>query len=301
MTPARIGSRPEVGSSKKMTSARWRWRGRDRRAWPCPRELGGVEIGGLRSEAHPRELVERQRPRLAPRHRHPRLAQAKGDVLPDGEAVEERPALEQHAEMTQECPPVDALDRHPVDQDRGRVRSEDAEDALQRHRLAGARPADDHQALPRHHLQRDAVEHPLSPNAFFSPRSSIFGVAVKRTPRSEIVRRQDQHRGRDHGVRGGLADPARAAPGVVGSGSRPPPGPRAPDRGTAPSGRRRPGTRPRARTGRRGKPAGAAARTGAAAVVSPVVATHVSLCPRATWHARDRVRKPVALAPGASA
>ena len=84
--------------------------------------------------------------------------QPEGDVLPDGQAVEERAALEEHAEVAEEGAPVDAGERLAVDQDLALVVGEDAEDALQRHRLAGAGAADDDEALAGHDRERDAGE-----------------------------------------------------------------------------------------------------------------------------------------------
>ena len=72
--------------------------------------------------------------------------QAKGHVLPHWQGVEQRRALEQHAELA-----VDALARLGVaahhffiiDVDAARVRIEQAQDALEHDRLAASRRSDD--------------------------------------------------------------------------------------------------------------------------------------------------------------
>ena len=60
MIPAMIGSRPEVGSSKKMSSVGSDGAGETDALLHAPRKLGRVEIGGLGSEADPGELVDRE-------------------------------------------------------------------------------------------------------------------------------------------------------------------------------------------------------------------------------------------------
>ena len=86
------------------------------------RELGRVEVGGLGAEADAGELRDRE---LAGRPRAERVAagvdQPEGDVLPDRQAVEERAALEQHAEVAEQGAAVDAGERRAVDQDLARV------------------------------------------------------------------------------------------------------------------------------------------------------------------------------------
>ena len=146
------------------------------------------------------------------------VAQAEGDILPDGEAVEEGAALEEHAEVAEEgaaCRCRRAAGRRSGSRP---VVGEDAEDALQRHRLAGARAADDDEALAGHHPEVDAGEHPLGAEGLAhvaeldarrsGSRASEEGLG------QEVVGGEDQDGGGDDGVGRGLADALGAAAGV---------------------------------------------------------------------------------------
>ena len=86
-------------------------------------ELGRVEVGGLGAEPDPAELGDRQLARLGLRPAAAGVAQAEGDVLPDRQAVEQRAALEEHAEVAQEGAPVDlGASGRAVDQDPAGIR-----------------------------------------------------------------------------------------------------------------------------------------------------------------------------------
>ena len=187
------------------------------------RELGRVEVGGLGPEADAARAC-RWRARGRPRgeQRLAGVAQAEGDVLPDRQAVEERAALEQHAEVAQEGAAVDRGEGHAVDQDLAAVGREDAEDAFQRHRLAGARAADDDEALAGHDLERDAGRAPAcAPKALLHVDELDARHRARRCRASEeglgqqVVGGEDQDRGRDHRVGRRLADALGAAAGVV--------------------------------------------------------------------------------------
>lgn len=105
------------------------------------------------------------------------MAQAEGHILPDGQAVEERAALEQHAEMPEEGAAVDLREGLAVDQHRAGVRALDAEDAFQRHRLAGAGAADDDEALAPADGEETSERTVLPSKALATWRSSIRGGA----------------------------------------------------------------------------------------------------------------------------
>ena len=101
MMSAMIGSRPVVGSSKKMISGIGGDGARQADALlHAAGEFGRRKLRDLGAEPDLGELFDRDVARLAARHAAA-LDQAERDVLPDGQAVEQRRALEQHAEFAQ--------------------------------------------------------------------------------------------------------------------------------------------------------------------------------------------------------
>ena len=66
----------------------------------APREFRRREIGDFRPQADLGELFDRDVTRFGALRAAP-LDQAEGDVLPDGQRVEQRAALKQHAEFAQ--------------------------------------------------------------------------------------------------------------------------------------------------------------------------------------------------------
>ena len=101
MTSAMIGSRPVVGSSKKMISGSAAMaRASPTRFCMPPDSSAGIELAHLGSQPHLAQLLDGDVPGLGARH-VAALDQAEGDVLPDGQRVEEGRALEQHAEALQ--------------------------------------------------------------------------------------------------------------------------------------------------------------------------------------------------------
>ena len=118
-------------------------------------ELGRVEVGGLGAEADAGELVDREVAGGAAAERR------RGGRGSGGRRRSARPS------GCRRAPPPGRACRsgggrragrsrasgRAVDEDCARVGGEDAEDALQRHRLAGARAADDDEALAGHDLR----------------------------------------------------------------------------------------------------------------------------------------------------
>ena len=103
MTPARIGSRPAVGSSKKMTSGSVAMaRARPTRFCMPPESSAGQRSAARGRGRRGRASRWRARGRPCGGQAAAGVDQAEGDVLPDGEAVEERAALEEHAEVAEE-------------------------------------------------------------------------------------------------------------------------------------------------------------------------------------------------------
>ena len=95
---------------------------------------------------------------------------AERDVFPDGQAVEQRRALEQHAEFLVDAFPIpcrNADHLFAVDLDAAaRVRRQETEHAFDQDRFAGARTADDDQRFADAHVQIDAVQHDLRTEGF---------------------------------------------------------------------------------------------------------------------------------------
>jgi hypothetical protein len=98
------------------------------------RQLGRVEVGGAGGQAHAGEGLDGAGAGLGAGH--PRLQVAEGHVLPDGERVEERAALEEHPEAARKASRVEA--GHVLARRGGwcRRRADEAQDALEEHRLA---------------------------------------------------------------------------------------------------------------------------------------------------------------------
>ena len=104
--------------------------------------------------------------------------QAEGDVLPDRQAVEQRAALKQHAELFQKFVAVAFGGVLAVDHDQPAVGFDKADDALDQHRLAGARSADDHHALALGDRQVDTVKNGLGAEGFMQVLDLDHGFDV---------------------------------------------------------------------------------------------------------------------------
>ena len=119
------------------------------------------------AEAHLAELLHGDVARLGAGH-VAALDQAEGDILPDGQGVEQCCPLEQHAETLKILVTRRALEADHLfacHLDRAGFGLEDAEHAFQHHRLAGAGAADHHQRMALGHRQVDTVQHMLGSEA----------------------------------------------------------------------------------------------------------------------------------------
>ncbi len=231
MTSAMIGSRPVVGSSKKMISGSAAMaRARPTRFCMPPDSSDGKQLGDLGAEADLRQLLDRDLARLLARRPACALEQAEGDVLPDRQAVEQRAALEQHAELAHDrlavaSPRLDDLlavdagsSRRPgCSRPRMHFSSTD---------LPVPEPPITTSDSPARDVEVDAVAAPSSaPKDLCRPRSAIFGVGVASSREEQlgddVVEAQDQDRGRDHGVGRRRADALRAAAASDSRGSSP--------------------------------------------------------------------------------
>src|SRR5205823_1093048 len=98
--------------------------------------------------------------------------QREGDVLKDVHRVEERPFLKRHPELAAEAVQLHRLhvtDVLTIDNDVSAVRLHQSDDVLERHALADARSAHDHQRLAAIDVDRHVVEH-------FSPAERFVDV-----------------------------------------------------------------------------------------------------------------------------
>ena len=150
-------------------------------------ERGRVEIGRVLTQTHLGEGLNGNASRLAAR-RAVRLDQTEGDVLPHLQAVEEGCVLEQHAD-----PAHGGLARRAVvgqllavDGHAAGIGAQQAEQALEHHRLADAGAADDHHRFPGAHLEVEAVQHHLAGERLAEAAQGDLGLV--RAPAGAVVR-----------------------------------------------------------------------------------------------------------------
>ena len=153
MTSAMIGSRPVVGSSKKMISgSRAMARASATRFCMPPRQLGGEQLADLGPEPDIAELGDRHLARLRRAAcRRSGSGRRRRSPRPAANRTARRPGTAcRTCACTLAAAAVAEIDRLlAVDLDRAAVGLHQAEDALQQHRLAGARAADHHQRFAR--------------------------------------------------------------------------------------------------------------------------------------------------------
>src|SRR5690606_7028272 len=119
------------------------------------------------------------------------LHQPEGDVAPHGQAVEQGRALKQHAKFVER--PAAGLaaladDVLAIHQDFARLGPQDAEDALEQNRFAGAGAADDDEALPLLDGEVDAVQHHLGAEPLGDAFDGDLGEAgVRHDPKNSTV------------------------------------------------------------------------------------------------------------------
>ena len=123
------------------------------------RKLGGQAVSNLGAEADAAQLLDGDLAGLAAGTLEWAAQQAEGDVLPDRERVKEGRSLKQHAEAREQRLALAARRVVPVDGDAAAVGGDEPEDALQQHRLARARAADDHHRAALGHMQAGAAQH----------------------------------------------------------------------------------------------------------------------------------------------
>jgi hypothetical protein len=122
-------------------------------------------------EAHLRERLMGARKQLA-RWVPFALPDREQDVLEHGRRVEERAALEDHPEALADAvegAAAEARDVLAADQDTPAVGVDQSQEMPEEHRLAASRASDDDHQLGRRHLEVDAAEDLLGPEALPEP------------------------------------------------------------------------------------------------------------------------------------
>ena len=122
------------------------------------RQLGRQAVGHFGTQPHAAELFEGDGAGLFLGLFQRAAQQTEGDVLPDGEGVEEGGPLEQHAEAGKKgvalAPALLGVGHvKPVDGDRALIGRHEAEDRLDEDGFPGAGAADDHHAGALGHMQ----------------------------------------------------------------------------------------------------------------------------------------------------
>jgi hypothetical protein len=148
-----------------------------------PPDNSDGESAPLPARGPPCELFDRDVARLLARHAAA-LDQAEGDVLPDRQAVEQRRALEQHAEfrsIASRARPRQRVTSCAVDENLPSSGVRMPSTHLMVTDLPVPEPPMTTSDCP---LDReiDAVEHDLGPKRFLTPRNSILGVRSSPSP-----------------------------------------------------------------------------------------------------------------------
>jgi hypothetical protein len=172
MTPAMIGSRPVVGSSKKMISGSAAMARASPTRFCIPPDSSAGNRSATSGPAR-RGAASRSRWR-APR---PWGASA-------GRAAAGKATFCQTVSESNSAAPWNSMPKRARNASRSpaaaswpstricRHRAQQAQDAFQQHRLAGARAADDHHAFAARDRQVDAAQHRLGPKALSTPQPS---------------------------------------------------------------------------------------------------------------------------------
>src|SRR5690606_21961613 len=121
----------------------------------------GIKITHFRAQSHLGERCNGDVLRLFALHLAA-LNKTEGHILPDGQAVKQRSALQAHAELAQHLFTLTGIhlqDVFSVHKNLAAIGTDDAEHAFDHHRLAGTRPADHNERLAFRHGEVDAVQH----------------------------------------------------------------------------------------------------------------------------------------------
>jgi hypothetical protein len=112
------------------------------------------------------------------------FAQREGDVLADGQRIEERAVLENHRDFTAHRLHLlfgELRDVLAGDEDAPGVGAQKTHDQLQRDRLAHAGAAQDAQRLARHHMKVDVLQHVQTAEGLRDILEGNVGLAVRVT------------------------------------------------------------------------------------------------------------------------
>ena len=177
MTSAMIGSRPVVGSSKKMISgAGGDGAGKADAFLHAAGKLCRREIGDVGAEADLSKRLDRPLLGFVTRHALD-LDQTERDILPDRQAVEKGCSLKQHTEFMHHLLALAAGEGGhllTVDLDAAFVRIENAEDTFQENGFSGAGTADHDHRFALADIQIDAAQDVLAAEAFFQAADFDF-------------------------------------------------------------------------------------------------------------------------------
>ena len=130
------------------------------------RQLGGQAVGHVGFEAHAAQFLDGDGAGLFARAFEGAAQQAKGDVLPDRQAVEQRAALKQHAEAGQKGIAVAGTCGLAIDQNGACIRCHQPQNAFQRHGFSGAGATDDHHRCALGDMQVDPAQHVVGAERF---------------------------------------------------------------------------------------------------------------------------------------
>src|SRR6185312_6133327 len=141
------------------------------------RQLGWTQLADFGAKPDRAELFQRDVFGYAAIHAAA-LDQAESDILPDAQRIEQRRALEQHAEFLHQRFAMAARQRRDflsVDLDRAGIGIDQAEDAFDGDGFARARAADDDDAFLMADIEIDTVEHGLAPEGFLQAADRNLG------------------------------------------------------------------------------------------------------------------------------
>ena len=189
MTSAMMGSRPVVGSSKKTISGRAATALASATRFIMPPESSA----GWRPATSPLSptMASASSARSRARRRGSCRSRRKATFSQTARLSNRAAALEQHAEFRHQPGALAAGEAHrvpPVDGDLAAIGADQAQDAFQRHRLAGARPADDDQRLAGRYVEIDAREHRFGPEALLqATHADLGGPPAHRAKKSSVT------------------------------------------------------------------------------------------------------------------
>ncbi len=130
------------------------------------RKLGSKQVCGFRGQPHAAQFFDGDLAGFIAGAGQRPTQQAKGDILPDGQAVKQSAALEKHPEAVQKGFAGFGVQHLSAYGDCSPIGSDQTKDAFQQHRFAGARAADHHHRLTFGYVKRCAAQHMFGTERF---------------------------------------------------------------------------------------------------------------------------------------